>query len=202
MQFLSLLMLIIFSLPNATTITPDSKISNHLSAHNVEDCISSDEKSLFTLINSYRKSKKLPKIDFSQALSEVARAHAQDLMDHYDLSQRETCNPHSWSEEGEWTGCCYDDQHKNPNCMWDKPAEITGYAGPGYEIVYWNSDYAGPEKALTAWKKSGAHNPVMINSGIWEQATWQAMGVAIVDQYAVVWFGEVPDEQNNAEPCS
>lgn len=164
-------------------------------------CLSPEEIALYKSINDYRKQKKLPPIALSAALTKVAKAHAKDLMENYDLEQRDKCNPHSWSDKGPWTACCYDNRHKDPNCMWDKPKEIAGYPAAGYENVFWNSNKATPAGALEGWKKSPGHNQVMVNLDIWKKVTWKALGVAIHEQYAIAWFGDVVDEKEIPTLC-
>lgn len=150
---------------------------------------------LFELINKYRISCGLNSIPQSAALTQVAQLHAKDLMENYKQSKR--CNMHSWSKEGPWTDCCYKDNHKDPNCMWDKPKEIAGYESPGYEIAYWHSAAAQPKDALEVWKKSPGHHAVLANLAPFRDAEWKAMGVGIYKEYAVVWFGEMEDKPVN-----
>lgn len=157
------------------------------------DCISPAEEELFKIINEYRASKKLDKIPMSAKLNKVARAHAWDLAENYKFDPKGKCNPHSWSDEGDWSSCCYTNDHAQPECMWSKPKEIAGYEGSGYEIVFYHSSQARTHQALEAWIKSASHNPVMINQGIWKQVDWNAIGVGIYKNYAVVWFGENKD---------
>lgn len=162
-------------------------------------CISQEEKALYTIINDYREQNGLGPIPISSSLTRVAQVHARDLMKYYTKSK--SCNPHSWSENGEWTSCCYTNDHKQAKCMWDKPKEISGYESPGYEIVYWNSEAATAPKALEGWKNSSSHNPIIINSGMWQQATWNAMGIGIYKEYAVVWFGQGKDSEGKPGIC-
>ncbi|MEX0884037.1 MAG: CAP domain-containing protein [Cyclobacteriaceae bacterium] len=153
--------------------------------------VSPDEEQLFNLINEYRVSRGLEVIPLSAPLTKVAQVHARDLMENYKRSNR--CNMHSWSKEGNWRACCYRDNHKDPNCMWDKPREIAGYDSPGYEIAYWHSAAAEPKEALEVWKKSPGHHSVLANLAPFRDANWKAMGVGIYREYAVVWFGEMED---------
>src|SRR3982751_5438412 len=76
-------------------------------ASNVVVCVSAEEKMLYELISEYRKKKKLSVIPLSSKLSLVAQTHAKDLVDNYKFDPSNTCNPHSWSEHGKWTSCCY-----------------------------------------------------------------------------------------------
>ena len=50
-----------------------------------------------------------------------------------------------------------------------------------------------PVTALSLWIDSSHHNRVIINTGDWERLHWNAVGLAISGNYAVVWFGEEPD---------
>jgi len=168
---------------------------------NVEVCLSDEEAKLYEIINEYRKEKKLEPIKYSAKLSKVAQVHAKDLADNYDFDPNGRCNPHSWSKKGDWTSCCYTNDHKKAQCMWDKPMEIAGYNSPGYEIAYYSSAGANAEEGLSGWKKSPAHNPLLINSNMWKKVTWGGIGVGIYKEYAVVWFGEMEDSQSNMITC-
>ena len=156
-------------------------------------CLTEEEKKLYELINTYRQEEGLAPIPFSSKLSLVAKAHAFDLSTNYAFSQENPCNPHSWSDRGDWSACCYTNDHSQAQCMWNKPREIADYDSEGYEIAYIDSKGANAERGLSGWKKSPSHNPLLINTGIWESATWRAMGIGIHGQYAVVWFGQLED---------
>lgn len=160
---------------------------------NQNDCISIEEKKLHEMINAYRIEKELPPIPLSSDLSLVARSHARDLAENYNFDPENKCNPHSWSDKGDWTSCCYTSNHAEAECMWKKPMEIADYPGYGYEIAYYQSSGANPTMALSGWKSSKSHNPIIVNQGMWKQVEWKAMGVGIFKEYAVVWFGEIKD---------
>src|SRR5690606_23618854 len=164
-------------------------------AFEIEDiCLSAEEFKLYNLIMEYRKKNKLEAIPISAKLSKVAQVHAQDLSNHYDFDPKNKCNPHSWSKKGEWTSCCYTSDHKEAECMWNKPQEIAGYSGSGYEIAYYSSAGANAQEGLDGWKLSPGHNPLLINSGIWSKLKWKAIGIGIYKEYGLVWFGEEEDE--------
>lgn len=158
-------------------------------------CLSPEEKRLYDLMMAYRSAKGLPPIKLSARLTLVAQAHARDLADHYTFDPQNKCNPHSWSQHGEWSSCCYTSDHRQAACMWDKPNEIAGYNSPGYEIAYYSSAGASAEEGLQGWKKSPSHNPLIINEGIWKKVTWRAIGIGIYKEYGIVWFGEQEDDQ-------
>ncbi|MBY0436214.1 MAG: hypothetical protein K2U26_19135 [Cyclobacteriaceae bacterium] len=165
--------------------------SYQLTAQDV--CLSSEEKRLYDLIMQYRKSKKIKAIPYSAKLTRVAQAHVRDLAVNFDYENRGDCNPHSWSSKGNWSDCCYTADHSKAACMWNKPKEIAGYEGEGYEIAYYSSGGASATEGLDGWKKSPGHNPLLINSGNWSKMEWKAIGIGIYEQYGVVWFGEIED---------
>ncbi len=165
-------------------------------------CNSAKEVKLFNKINEYRKKHNLSKIDISQKLTTVADAHVRDLNQNKPHENSEACNLHSWSDNGPWTACCYTDDHAQTSCMWDKPGELTTYSGNGYEISYGAKGIeVTPKSALEAWKDSESHNKLMLNKGQWENLEWNAMGISLKGDYAVVWFGEKADSSNGPAPC-
>ncbi len=164
-------------------------------------CLSLEEKKLYDLIMDYRKSKKLKPIPYSPKLTMVAQAHVRDLMDNYDYTTRGDCNPHSWSDKGTWTSCCYTADHAKASCMWDKPKEISGYTGNGFEIAYYSSGEANAQEGLDGWKKSPGHNPLLINSGTWSKLEWKGVGIGIYGNYGVVWFGDGESETARIIVC-
>jgi uncharacterized protein YkwD len=158
-----------------------------------EICLTAEEKRLYELIMDYRKKNNLPAIPISEKLTRVAKAHTRDLADNYSFDPKNECNPHSWSKKGKWTSCCYTSDHKQAECMWNKPKEIAGYDGHGYEIAYYSTAGASAKEGLDGWKVSPGHNPLLVNSGIWERVKWNAIGIALYKEYGVVWFGEKAD---------
>jgi uncharacterized protein YkwD len=144
-------------------------------------------------VNAYRARHGLQRIPVSAQLGRVAAAHAADLEANYRKNAR--CNMHSWSTRGDWTPCCYTEDHAQKECMWNKPREITGgaYAATGYEIVAWHSEPIDPARALEIWKGSPGHHAMIRNLAQWSDNTWMAVGAAQSEHYAVVWFGEQAD---------
>ncbi|MEM9193272.1 MAG: CAP domain-containing protein [Myxococcota bacterium] len=144
---------------------------------------------LVDAINAYRVSQGLEPVPFSPSLQTVAEFHATDLANNYRGFGPE-CNLHSWSEDGNWSGCCYTSDHARASCMWDKPRELTSYPGNGYEISAGGT--SSPDRALSAWMRSSSHHDVILNRGTWTRP-WGAVGGAIDSGYAVVWFGRETD---------
>jgi uncharacterized protein YkwD len=160
-----------------------------------EICLSEEEKKLYDLMMQYRKSKKLKAIPLSAKLTKTAQAHVRDLAENYVYEDGARCNPHSWSDKGAWSSCCYTSDHKEAKCMWAKPKEIAGYASDGFEIAYWSSAGANAVEGLEGWKKSPGHNPLIVNLGTWEKMEWKAVGIGFYKEYGVVWFGTLEDEE-------
>lgn len=151
-----------------------------------------EERKLANIINYYRLEKKLDSVKVSSNLTIVAQSHANDLNLYYKESNR--CNLHSWSRNGNWKACCYTNNHEQAKCMWDKPRELSKYKGDGFEIAAFYSAGMTAVLALEMWKKSFAHNEVILQKGIWKKKNFKAMGIGINGNYACVWFGF--DEDN------
>lgn len=188
--FISLL----FLLQGSGTIT-------NLSGVETSVCLTQEEKKLYDLMMAYRKSKGLKPIKLSAKLTEVAQLHARDLSENYKFDPKNKCNPHSWSKKGNWSSCCYTSDHKQAQCMWDKPKEIAQYTSPGYEIAYYSSAGASAVEGLEGWKKSPSHNPLIVNEGIWNSVTWEGIGIGIYKEYGIVWLGELEDDSKLTD-CS
>lgn len=148
---------------------------------------------LATLINDYRVEQGLAAIPLSASLTQVAEAHVNDLEE--NNPDTGDCTLHSWSENGDWTTCCYTADNAEAECMWMKPEEITGgvYASEGYEIAALHTSSMNPERALDLWQSSDAHHDVILNRDDWAAVEWKAMGVGISAHYAVAWFGTEDD---------
>jgi hypothetical protein len=153
-------------------------------------------------INAFRAQNGLPAIPVSPALTKVAQAHVRDLAANHP-DHVPGCNLHSWSDNGQWTdaaipgakGGCFTGKFTDAenHIMWDKPKEIAGYPGNGYENAYWNSAGATAEDAVQAWVQPGdPHRDLILNVGIWTDP-WNALGGWVEGEYAVAWFGNEID---------
>lgn len=176
------------------------------SSYKPDVCLSQNEIELGNLINAYRKEHKLKAIPISTALTKVAQAHVRDRAMNFVYDDKDRCNMHSWSDKGLWKKCCYTG-NGGGECMWNKPAEIAGYEGEGYEIimVYFNSEdekeEVSAQYALDTWKESPHHNDVILNKNMWRTIDWNAMGVGIFQGYSAVWFGADKDSAGSPEAC-
>ncbi len=162
-------------------------------------CISNEDYKLFNLINSYRKTLKLPAVELSKSLCYVARQHVSDLIT--NNPDTNTCNFHSWSNKGNWTPCCFEGEAKNKACMQNKPRELTNYKGNGYELVYWENREASADKAFDQWRETNAARAMITNAKDWEIYNWNALGVSIDGGFASAWFGQDPDVEKETKIC-
>ena len=55
--------------------------------------------------------------------------------------------------------------------------------------------------ALLIWQGSPAHRSVILNEGSWSGIPFHGMGVGIVGNYAVLWFGDAVDPGGTMGPC-
>ncbi len=156
-------------------------------------CLKPQEQKLYDLLMKYREEKGLPPIPLSYSLTLVAKTHTYDLYVNNPVNSR--CNLHSWSDKGKnkWTACCYTSDHKKAECMWNKPRELSKYKGHGFEISAMVTQKDVAQAAINGWKNSYGHNEVMINEGSWKNTEWQAVGIGITGNYAVIWFGTLKD---------
>jgi hypothetical protein len=164
-----------------------------------EYCVTADEVHLYRLINEYRLVYGLEIIPMSKSLSYVAHVHVRDL--HENRPDLFSCNLHSWSDKGTWTPCCYAKDPNRTNCMWNKPRELTGYMGNGQELILWENMPASPRGAFDQWRNFELTNDMILNRSRWKDKSWKAMGIAIYEGYASVWFGEVLDQERSVLLC-
>ena len=172
-------------------------------AQEIGQCLTADEAQLAALINQYRQDNALQPVQVSKSLTSVAQWHVWDLLNNNPVGGE--CNLHSWSDYGTlWNAVCYTADHAQASGMWNKPSEITGglYWAYGYEIAVSSSGTITPTSALNAWKNSPGHNDVILNQGIWASSNpWPAMGVGMLEGYAVVWFGDSADPAGTLTEC-
>jgi len=148
-----------------------------------DDGLESEEQVLYDLVNQYRAQKGLAAIPVSKALTLVANRHVHDMADNLGKLS------HGWSDAP------YDPANSATwSAVWSAPQRLkTGYTGNGYENAYMASGGATAAGALSAWKTDAPHNDLIVNQGIWQSKTWQAMGIGIYGKYAVLWLGEQAD---------
>ncbi len=162
-------------------------------------CISEAESKLYRMINEYRRQYDLPPITLSRSLCYVANTHVKDLFFHNP--DVEPCNFHSWSDKGPWKPFCYPRDEDKKNSVWDKPKELSGYPGKGYEIVYWENGAVMIDSVIAFWRSFDYFNGFLMNTGKWEGKQWNAIGIGICQNYAAVWFGEVADPEGISYVC-
>lgn len=162
-------------------------------------CISQTDMRLYRMINDYRKRYGLPAVSLSRSLCYVAITHVKDLF--INNPDKSPCNFHSWSDQGSWKPFCYPRDENKKNSVWDKPKELTRYPGKGYEIIYWENNPASIDSIMSFWKSESYFNGFLLNRGKWLNKKWKAIGIAIYENYASVWFGEAVDPEGNVVVC-
>jgi hypothetical protein len=147
---------------------------------------------LVDMINEYRAGLRLPRVALSPKLTAVASLHVRDL---HDNRPHETYGSmHSWSKSDRWRGGPFDRNDESTfSVMWDKPKDLFGYQGLGFEVAV--KDARDAAHALETLKGSKLHNDVLLNRGIWADKRWQwkAMGAVFYKGFACAWFGDKPD---------
>jgi len=162
-------------------------------------CTSLMENKLYNMINEYRQRYDLPPIPLSKSLCFVASTHVKDLFFHHP--DQGSCNSHSWSDQGNWKAFCYPRDENKKTSVWDKPKELTPYRGKGYEIVYWENSAVVIDSVIAFWKSMDYFNSFLMNTGKWQGKKWNAIGIGIHENYACVWFGELPDPEGEPRIC-
>lgn len=140
------------------------------------DGIEAEELQLYQLINEYRIQNGLSSIALSKSLTLVANRHAWDLQENLGYLT------HDWSDV---TG---------PEAYWYAPQRLgTSYSDYAFENAYWNGAIATAHSALKGWKNSPSHNALLLNTGAWADWDWNAIGIGIHNNYAVMWVGQASD---------
>lgn len=157
------------------------------------DDLNEEEAKLYRLINQYRTRQQLPKIPHSDALNQVANRHVHDLEENAALYNH---NGEDWRFG--WSNCAYDGSSPQTfSCLWNAPQRLkTNYQSIAHEIICGGEGDITAEEAFKCWQNSPANLELITNQGIWRNYLWQAIGVGLYKGYAVLWFGEEPDQVN------
>jgi|GEM_PF-3421865 len=146
-----------------------------------------DGRTIVTLINAHRSENGEVVLPESASLCLVAEAHVGDLIANAPYEE-EGCEAKSWSDAGPWEACCYLPDNSNPECMWDKPQELFGFEGEGYEVVAIHA--GGVRDVVEAWLEDPGLEEMILSRGAWEGTEWSGIGAAIVDGHATLWLGD------------
>ncbi|MCK9616314.1 MAG: SPOR domain-containing protein [Lentimicrobiaceae bacterium] len=150
-------------------------------------------------MNDLRVGDSQPKLPLSLQLCFVARTHANDLALH--LPDEDFCNLHSWSAFGVWKKCCYNKDMSSIACMTEKPKELTGYKGKGYEMVYFENDSLNVNSIVSFWQQNDLVTDFFLSRNKWQGANWKTLGVGIYKGYVCVWMGTEPDPLAPPDTC-
>lgn len=162
-------------------------------------CITVAEDQLFNRVNQFRIENGKTSIENSISLSYVAKLHVDDLLEnHPDTS---ICNLSSWSDKGDWTACCYNSYVPNPDCMWDKPKEITPFKYRGYELVLYFEEEFNVDTVMQLIQSSKEARDMVLTNGNYKQKKWICGGFGINDNYVSIWFAQRLDNQGSPAIC-
>jgi uncharacterized protein YkwD len=207
-RWLALALALVLVVTTGIASAAERKFKDILNENWNYSCLSAKEAELLRLVNEYRESQGLAPIPNSSSLNRVARFHAIDLSENNPANGRDSrgndCNMHSWSNKGPWTPVCYTNDHRYADLMRSKPQEISHnvYSGPGYENAYWTTESeVSPQRVLERWKKSPAHNDVILERGGWQRSNLLALGVGIYRNVAVIWVGTMIDPLGPMATC-
>ncbi len=162
-------------------------------------CISGDEISLFKFINQLRSGYEKSQVQLSASLSYVAKLHVTDLQN--NNPDTSICNSSSWSDKGDWTPCCYNKYVYNPDCMWNKPKELTTYTYRGYELVTYLEDGVSIDSIYQLWSDSKAVLDMILTRGAYSKKKWICGGLSISQNYVSLWFGQRKDRLKSPDIC-
>ncbi len=152
--------------------------------------LSNDEKELYELMNEYRVKNKLSELPLSDKLCEVAKLHLINVDENIDKYEYRGMSPHSWFPDKRWKTDIFPDGSSDGKIE-NKPYEITGYDGAGYEVYYWDSNnHPKPKEIMEGWIRSIGHRNTLINKGCYKDTNWLYCGVSIYKGHACIWVGD------------
>ncbi len=162
-------------------------------------CVTNEEYRLYSLINEFRTQNELPLLSISASLSYVAKVHVRDLYN--NKPDTSYCNLNSWSDKGSWTPCCHSKLTPMPECILNKPGELTNYKGEGHELCYWENQEAKSDTVFQFWISIEQAQNLFLNKDKWSDFKWKSIGVGIFKCYASVWIGEDTDTAPEPAIC-
>jgi len=162
-------------------------------------CISGEENQLFESINIFLTENGKKPLQLSKSLSYVAKTHIADLkQNNPDTS---ICNLSSWSNNGEWTACCYNSYVPNPDCMWDKPKELTSFQYRGYELALYFEEEFNTDTIMQLLYSSNRVLDMLLTKGEYSAKKWVCMGIGINENYTSIWFAQRTDKNGTPGVC-
>lgn len=162
-------------------------------------CIDRMESTLFENINLLRIDYGMSELQLSASLSYVAELHVNDLQ--HNNPDTSICNLSSWSDKGDWTPCCYTKYLHNPDCMWDKPKQLTPYSYRGYELVTFFEEDFNTDSVINLWSDSKETLDMILTRDNYSNKKWICAGIGISDNYISLWFGQRRDKLKEPDIC-
>lgn len=161
------------------------------------DELNQEENALVQQINAYRRQYRLNSLSVSSDLTVVANRHLLDLQE----------NANRYNRQGKdwqfgWSNCPFDgNQPQSFNCMWQAPQRLnTGYQGNAYEIICRKMGSMSADQAFNCWQNQPDNRDFILNQGQWRNFNWKSIGVALNQDYAILWLGETLDNESSSPP--
>lgn len=163
-------------------------------------CITQQEEQLFKKLNKLLQEYGEKPLKLSASLSYVAKVHVNDLTT--NRPDTSICNLSSWSDQGDWTSCCYNPYVLKQDCMWDKPKELTPYPYRGYELVSFFEDDFNVDSIIKIFSETKEVLDMLLMRDNFKDKKWVCMGVGQNERYASVWFGQRADAAAPPAVCA
>lgn len=162
-------------------------------------CISDTEHQLFNCINQLLIENGEKALSLSKSLSYVAKLHIGDLSEnHPDTS---ICNLSSWSDKGDWTACCYNSYVPTPDCMWDKPKELTDFRYRGYEMALYFEEEFNSDTIMQLLYSSKKALAMLLTKDNYSSKKWICIGIGINENYTSIWLAQRADNAGEPKIC-
>jgi len=162
-------------------------------------CISVEEHNLYEKINQFLKENGNKSLSLSKSLCYVAKTHVSDLLQ--NNADTSICNLSSWSDQGSWQACCYNAYVPNPDCMWDKPKELTNFKYRGYELAFYFEDSFNSDSIMQLIYSSRITRDMLLAKGNYSNKKWISLGIGINRNYACIWFAQRKDTEAIPQLC-
>ena len=138
------------------------------------DGCSSMASEFIAMVNEYRESNGLEAVPANSCLCQTCDEKTDQLRQ-------------GLTQEHDWADCKL---LQDWECVRNKPNEICGYSGKGYENYAWSQMGETPKNAFRQWKNSPGHNALMLNQKHWASKQFKGMGASFDGEYAVMLMGD------------
>jgi hypothetical protein len=153
----------------------------------IGDSLNQEEFTLHNLVNTYRAENGLETVALSPSLLVVANRHARNLQENSGIVTYDESD------------CSYSSGEQMPNsCLWKASQKLEfSYLGNNYENIHNAIEvHVIPLEALRSWRQNTENSQAIFDNSIWQNTTWDTLGIGIHQNYAVFWFGKKIDDKS------